>query len=342
MENNTTKLKVAIADFYPLIMEENGEYKGFEIDLWKAIAKEIREDFEYEKHNFKEIIPLLSEKKADIGLAGITITEKREKVVDFSHPTLDSGLLITVNKDRNKPKFFKTIINILSDGSRMIRSELIAAVICVIIFGNLLWFAEENASTFNKSYFPGIFESFWLIFSSMSTAGFGDYVPHTWLGRIVIAVTIIVGFAIFGLLIAQVTSFMTVKRFKGVINNSRDLVNKKVATVEGSTSENILRKAGAKIIEVSDIDLAYQKLKKEEIDAIVFDAPAVIYYEQNDKDDQMEIVGELFDKQKYGIAMQQGSPLREKINQAILGLKESGDYDLLYRKWFGEDSIMES
>ncbi|MBI3634251.1 MAG: transporter substrate-binding domain-containing protein [Candidatus Yonathbacteria bacterium] len=43
MEN---KIKVGIADFSPLIIDDGGKYKGFEIDLWEAIAKEINIDFE--------------------------------------------------------------------------------------------------------------------------------------------------------------------------------------------------------------------------------------------------------------------------------------------------------
>lgn len=336
------KLKVAIADFPPLIIDEKGVYTGFEIDLWEAIAKESGFAYEYEKHAFKELVPLLTEKKVDVGLAGITINERRERAIDFSHSTLDSGLLIAVNKNRNKTKIWETAKIILSEGGKMIRSAVLWVSVFVFVFANLLWFAEINANTFSKHYFPGIFESAWLVICSMSTDSFGDYVPHTWLGRVVTIGIIVGGVAIFGLLIAQVTAFLAIRKVKGEINSSRDLNNKSVGAVEGSTSESVVRKVGAKIIQVPSIGDAYQKLKNAEIDAVVFDAPAVIWYEKNDTDDRLDIVGELFDKQKYGIALQQGSPLQEKINRAVLKLKESGQYDTLYRKWFGEDLVMES
>ena len=103
------KIKVAIADFPPVVFKEDGKYKGFEIDLWEAIANKIGVDFEYEDHNFKEIIPLLAEKKIDVGLAGVTINESREKIINFSHSILDSGLLIAVDKNRNRLDFFGRI-----------------------------------------------------------------------------------------------------------------------------------------------------------------------------------------------------------------------------------------
>jgi polar amino acid transport system substrate-binding protein len=335
------KIKVAIADFPPLIFEEDKKYKGFEIDLWEAIAKINGFDFEYEKHNFKEIIPLLAEKKVDVGLAGITINEKREKIINFSHATLDSGILISVNKNRNKLNLFKSLKNIIIEGHRMITSVALFLLIYIFVFGNLTWFVEKNVHTFSTNYFPGIFESFWLTIVSMTTVGYGDYVPHTWLGRIIISVVIFGGAIMLSLVVAQVTAFLAVKKIKGEINNSRDLLNKNVVTVEGSTSESILKRVGAKIVTALNIQEAYTKLKKEEVDAVVFDAPAVLYFEKNDKDNNIEIVGEIFDKQQYGIALQQPDILEEKINQAILNLKESGQYDLIYRKWFGEDLVME-
>lgn len=335
------KLKVAVADFSPLILNEGGKLRGFEIDLWEAIAQEIGAGFAYEKHAFKEIIPLLAEKKVDIGLAGITINEAREKIIDFSYPTLDSGLLISVNKNRNRLQLWRTIKTVVGEGSKMTTSALMGVLAFVFVFGNLLWLVEKNANTFSKGYFPGIFESFWLVICSMSTDSFGDYVPHTWLGRVVTIGIIVGGVAIFGLLIAQVTAFLALKKIKGEINSSRDLANKKVATIQGTTSDAFLRKTGAKIIFVSSIEEAYAQLKREMVEAVVFDAPAAIYYENNDKNNRIEIVGELFDRQKYGIALQEGSSLREKINQAILKLRESGQYDVLYRKWFGDDLVME-
>jgi polar amino acid transport system substrate-binding protein len=43
----------------------------------------------------------------------------------------------------------------------------------------------------------------------------------------------------------------------------------------------------------------------------------------------------MFRKENYGIVFPSNSPLRKRINEALLKLKESGAYDQLYVKWFG-------
>jgi glutamine transport system substrate-binding protein len=57
---------------------------GFEIDL--------------NTMDFNGIIPALQTGNVDIAIAGITITEEREEIVDFSDPYYDSGLRILVRE----------------------------------------------------------------------------------------------------------------------------------------------------------------------------------------------------------------------------------------------------
>ena len=334
------KIKVAIADFPPLIMDEGGHYKGFEIDLWEIVAKDAGIDFEYEKHELKEIIPLLTEKKIDVGLAGITTTERREGLVDFSHPTMNSGLLICTDKHRNRPDFLKTLKIILTEGARTVKPLLLVLFFFISIFANLLWLAEKNIGTFGSDYFPGILRSVWFIIVTMGTVGYGDYVPVTWAGKAVSTLVIFGGFAIFVVLISQITAFLTIRKIRRQIACTGDLAGKRVATIEGSTSVDFLKRIRAKIVTVSKIEEAYQKLQNNGIDAVVFDAPAVMHFEQKDDKKSFEIVGELMEKQLYAIALQQPSPLEEKINRSLLKIKESGQYDAIYKIWFGEDFMM--
>lgn len=337
MEN---KLKVAITNFSPFIIDKNGKYSGFEIELWEMIAKEIRADFEYEKHNFQELISLVADKKADIAMASITINEKREEVVDFSHATFHSGLRILLSKNRSKVNIRSTFKSFFTQGYKKLLKPLFILALIIIIFGNIIWLAEKSKG-FSASYFPGIFQALWYSLSVIiGTPGVAMvYKVQTWFGLAMIQFGTIVKLAALGLIVGQLTAFITTRKIRLNIEGPKDLINKIVATVKGTTSEPILKNLGADIVSVTKIEEAIEKLNKNQVEAVVFDAPILEYYALNDGLGKVEVIGELFDKQDYGFVLQNNSPLREEINRAILNLRENGLYDTLYKKWFGGENI---
>ncbi len=340
MENN--KLKVAVIDHSPFIMESNGKYSGFEIELWEAIAKESGLNFEYKKHNFfKELIPLVVDKKADVALAGITINEEREKTIDFSHHTFDSGLRILLSKNRKNIDFAATIRTFINYGLKQLIKTIFVFLLIIFIFANALWLTEKSGDSFASTYLLGIIQAVWASFNTFIGLLTGSsatliYDVQTWTGRSILILIHILGLATLGLLIGKVAAFITTRKIRLNIESPNDLKGKIVATVQGTTSEGILKKFGAIVVPTATIDQAYKKLKRNEVDAVVFDAPVLVYYALNDGSDWAEVVGELFDKQFYGVAFQENSPLREKINRAILALKENGYYGTLHKKYFGE------
>ncbi|WP_440996266.1 glutamine ABC transporter substrate-binding protein GlnH [Arhodomonas sp. SL1] len=87
--------------FVPFEFEEDGEYKGFDIDLWKAVAERLDVDYELQPMDFNGIIPALQTGNVDLALAAISITAEREKVIDYSHPYYDSGVLLMVRADND-------------------------------------------------------------------------------------------------------------------------------------------------------------------------------------------------------------------------------------------------
>ena len=85
--------------FVPFEFKEGDKYVGFDIDLWDAIAEEIGVTYKLQPMDFNGIIPALQTKQVDVALAGITIKEERQKVIDFSDGYYDSGFLLMVPAD---------------------------------------------------------------------------------------------------------------------------------------------------------------------------------------------------------------------------------------------------
>ena len=81
------------------IQQDDGSYKGIDVELLAAIAEE--EGFEYEltPMDFSGIIPALVSGTIDGSIAGMNITDERKESVDFSDGYYESGSALVVNKD---------------------------------------------------------------------------------------------------------------------------------------------------------------------------------------------------------------------------------------------------
>ena len=100
------KITVGVSEIKPLVYKENAVYTGFEVELWEKIAQKADIEFEYKEYQFKNLLNAVKNKKIDIGFSGITRTQNRETIFDFSHYTLNSGLSILISGE-NKISLFK-------------------------------------------------------------------------------------------------------------------------------------------------------------------------------------------------------------------------------------------
>lgn len=94
--------RVGIDTTYPPFeFEVDGEYQGIDIDLFTAIAENQGFEFEFDAMDFGGIIPAMEAGQLDVAIAGMSITDKRKEVVDFSDPYFDAGLTLVVHGETN-------------------------------------------------------------------------------------------------------------------------------------------------------------------------------------------------------------------------------------------------
>jgi glutamine transport system substrate-binding protein len=86
-------------NFMPFEYKEGDKYVGFDIDLWDAIAKDLKLDYKLQPMDFNGLIPALQTGNIDAAIAGMTVKSKREEVVDFAYPYYDAGLYLMVRAD---------------------------------------------------------------------------------------------------------------------------------------------------------------------------------------------------------------------------------------------------
>ncbi len=121
------------------------------------------------------------------------------------------------------------------------------------------------------------------------------------------------------------------------IDKPDDLKGKTVGVQINTTAQYDLEKReGVTVNKDNTIDLALLNLQNKRIDAVVGDAP-VLKYMIFKSFRGLKTVGRRFTDEKFGIAVAQGNEaLVAEINKALKNIKESGEYDQIHEKWFGE------
>ena len=82
------RIKIAFEPYYPPFsyIKKDGKIAGMEIDLARALCKEMRVRCSYHKQDWDGLIPALFSRKYDAIMAGMSITEERKKKIEFSKP----------------------------------------------------------------------------------------------------------------------------------------------------------------------------------------------------------------------------------------------------------------
>ncbi|MGP8291215.1 transporter substrate-binding domain-containing protein [Vreelandella zhanjiangensis] len=87
---------------FEMMDPETGEMIGFDMDIINEIADRAGFEVNLTTMEFSGIIPAVQTGSQEIAIAGITITDERAQIVDFTDPYYDSGLQIIVRADNEE------------------------------------------------------------------------------------------------------------------------------------------------------------------------------------------------------------------------------------------------
>ena len=124
------------------------------------------------------------------------------------------------------------------------------------------------------------------------------------------------------------------------ISKAADLKGRLVAVKIGTATVDYLKEnvPDAKLKLFPNIDNAFLELATGRVDAVVHDTPNLQYFANTAGKGQVKVVGSLKSGDFYGIAFPKGSDLVPVVNKALATLRENGQYDAIYEKWFGKQA----
>ncbi|MCK5780275.1 MAG: basic amino acid ABC transporter substrate-binding protein [Psychrilyobacter sp.] len=110
VEEQITKIRVATNPmFAPFEFMKDGEIVGFDIDLIDVISRKIGLELEIEVIYFEGLIPALEAEKIDLVIAGMSATDKRKELVNFTTTYYTASQVIVIDKDNQDIPTFDSL-----------------------------------------------------------------------------------------------------------------------------------------------------------------------------------------------------------------------------------------
>lgn len=330
------RVKVGLLQSPPFVMKQQGRYSGMAVDLWEALAAELRAEYTYEEFNdVRQLIDALSTSRIDVAVTNLTITESRAERIDFTHPWFDSGLRVMVN-DHDTAGLWSLLTGLKDSGHLRAYGWLAF----ILLLGTLVVtiFNRRFDSNYPRRWRDGLAEGF---YSVMSIAASGRAPVNKnyfgWLGRIGQGFWLVVGIAVVAYVTSSVTSVMTTLSLTNQISGVADLPGRPVGILQGSSAEDVVRELQIAPVPFANMDSMIDALRDGEVDAVVGDTPVLEYYTHTHAASRLIVVGAIFHTEKYGFGLPLGSPLTRPLSVAVIGAHEDGVIEEIRARYFGDN-----
>ncbi|XP_030544270.1 glutamate receptor 3.4-like isoform X2 [Rhodamnia argentea] len=320
--------------------------KGFCIDIFEAALNLLPYPVPHEyilygdgKHNpdYSSLVYEVAQNNIDAAVGDITIVTNRTKIVDFTQPYMESGLVVVVpvKEQKSSPWAFLKPFTV--------------PMWCVtgaffLFVGAVVWILEHRLNhEFRGSPRQQLITIFWFSFSTMFFSHRENTVST--LGRLVLIIWLFVVLIINSSYTASLTSILTVQQLTSGIEGIDSLISSsdRIGVQQGSFAWNYL------IDELNIAESRLVMLKSQEdylvalekgsrgggVSAVVDELPYVELF-LSSANCAFRTVGQEFTRSGWGFAFQRDSPLAVDLSTAILQLSENGDLQRIHDKWLSQ------
>lgn len=289
--------------------QEDGQWKGISVSLIKLLADEM--GFEYSFIDEKDINGLMTSVQnndVDLSIAAISMTPKRERIVDLSHPYASTPQGVLIKKNGSLFLFVVGKISLI----------LIIFITCLYVVGTIISKLDPNDAINNPH------KGAWFTLVTFTTTGYGDYVPANARSKVAAGILMVASMFLIPIFTMYMTMSATIKSISNDPVTISNLYHSKVGAVEGSTGDEFLTTLGIKHHSMS-MEEGIKQVISGKLDAFVQDK-LLLDFEIKNEDNNLETWPIGNGQEWYAIAFPQGSKLTEEFNRAILKVIDSSEW----------------
>jgi polar amino acid transport system substrate-binding protein len=314
------------------IKTADNRWEGFSVEIWQAVAQYMGMAYEFREFSrFESLLSALEKKEIDV-IPALAVSDRFESTMDFSQSYLKSGLSIAVPAEGVDYRWMNVIKSIFSP---QIFKAVGLMFLMSLIVGIIVWSFEKrrNSEMFGDGNVKGIGHGIWWAMVTMTTVGYGDKAPKTMGGRIAAIIWMIFSIVFIAAFTATITAQLTLTELRGKVHGFNDLYHARVGCIARSEGFAFLAKKGVAAIQFENIQEGLSAVESRRIDAFVQDEKILQYIIKTEFPGRVQVVGGTFDEYFVSIALQQGSPLRKPINQALLKFMNSDTWTELLNRY---------
>ena len=296
--------------------DAEGKWSGISIDLWAHIADKLGVKYRLvEEPSVQDLIASTDRGDYDISVAAITITAERERTIDFSQPFYGTGLGIAVPV--RTASVWREIMRTMTSFGFL---QAVGALIGIsLLVGTLIWlFERRHNDDFGGGAAKGLGASIWWSAEAMTQASTGHRGPKTLAGRMLAIIWMVASIIAIAVFTASVTSALTTREMRGLVQSVDDLPGVRVGAVGGSATIGYLDSERIKHRDFANAQDGLRALELGTMDAFVYDKPLLAWLAARQFPASVEVLDVVFDPQSYGMAMPTGSRYRKAVDVAIL------------------------
>nr|XP_046182967.1 glutamate receptor ionotropic, kainate 4-like isoform X2 [Oncorhynchus gorbuscha] len=350
-------------------LEGNERYEGFCVDMLRELAELLHFSYRLQlvadgvygvpsaNGTWTGMVGELISRKADLAVAGLTITSEREKVIDFSKPFMTLGISIMYTAHMTRRPGYWSFLDPFSPGVWLFMLLAYLIVSCVLFLVARLtpyeWCSTEpclrgRCKLVLNQYTLG--NSLWFPVGGFMQQG-SAITPHALSTRCLSAVWWFFTLIIVSSYTANLAAFLTVHRMEVPIESVDDLADQttiEYGTMQGGSTMTFFQNSQYQTYQRmwnfmhAKQTSVFVKSTEEGIDRVLKSNYAYLlestmneYYRQ--RNCNLTQIGGVLDTKGYGIGMPLGSVYRDEIDLAVLKLQEDNRLEILKRKWWQGD-----
>ncbi|MBX9577194.1 MAG: transporter substrate-binding domain-containing protein [Chthoniobacterales bacterium] len=328
-------LHVIVSESPPYAYEESpNKWCGLTVDLWEQIAKKIGCNYDYVKLPPNEVMEALHTGKCDLCIAEMAPSIEAKNLIDFTEPYLASRLLVALRNFVITQEFLEFSSSLKSNGFIEIFFFMILGL---LVFSILLWLVERknNKNHFDNLLPHGVGSAFWFGAVTMTTNGYGDKVPVTFLGRSLTFVWMLAGMIFIALLTGTVISSLTIAADHASLRHIEDLARYKTGVFRGSYGAKTLKLKGLPTQKFENLKQGLDALCDKKIDAFVGDSISLQYLVSHDYPGRLRLASIPSGTIYRSIGLRPNLPQKREINNALLEITSPPEWNDRIQQWVG-------